>query len=75
MQLAQDYVNRRKTNLIHAYEKITVWCSDNKLRLKEMIKLGTFLYFLNKETTFWEIDKTKLVLIKNLSKVWAQIVN
>lgn len=71
IKLTQDWINRRKKkhNLICVHWRITIRCPVHKLRLKEVIKLGTFLKFLDKETiNSWEIDKTKKVLITKESK-------
>lgn len=59
------------------------------MKLKEMIELDIFLFFLDKETThLWEIDKTKILfsleknlsrfcysLVRNVNKVWAWVEN
>lgn len=45
---------------IHANGRITIWCSDHKIRLNEVIEPGRFLYFLEKEAiNLWEIDRSK----------------
>lgn len=52
------------------HERITIRCSDHKMRLKVMMEWNTFLYSLDKEKTInlWEIDGTKLALIREDSK-------